>query len=68
MICTEEEAREKWCPHIRVSAWDNETMTSNTINDHDDWLDEGIVCCRGGNCMMWVPTDDGRGSCGLSRG
>lgn len=68
MICTETEAREKWCPHVRMMP-------------HEDWrpmnrdpdLTFDQCQCIASRCMMWVWDDNlidptRVGSCGLSRG
>lgn len=71
---TEDEAREKWCPHVRYE--DRETgVASNT------WADRPLNLtntCVGSKCMAWrwgkvrreeqpgYPIDTPTGYCGLS--
>ena len=67
MICTEQEAKTKWCPQARVdSTASNRTGLADARN---------APMCIGSACMMWVWVDrvghvDGqlerrRGTCGL---
>lgn len=65
MICTEEEAREKWCPHTRETI---STYDGNPIGSGNNTGGPGDCSCIGSKCMMWVWFDDDQGSCGLSRG
>jgi len=67
MICTEEEAAKKWCPHTRYVVYDDELKIVTSAN-YEPGIGYEDSCCIGQHCMMWVPTDDDRGSCGLSRG
>lgn len=78
MICTENEARTKWCPHTRD--------TSNDIRDGSAFnrVGGGLVSAKHGDrfrclasaCIHWTPerkplgkitVPTGRGSCGLGR-
>lgn len=71
MICTEEEAEKKWCPHGRTGGvvYADETETWHYISANICELEgNAISLCCASRCMMWVPTEDGLGSCGLSRG
>ena len=72
---TEEEAKTKWCPHVRVTTLD-EKIASNRGRYVRDDIDTN---CIGSACMMWrqidlsrVPMDElhkyskGDGYCGLA--
>ena len=62
---TEEEARKKWCPHIRVNG-NNRSYSRTPPEPH-------LYRCIASDCMMWEettelvgsPPDDG--DCGLKR-
>jgi hypothetical protein len=66
MNCTEEEAKKKWCPMVRI-------MHENVVaNRSDGYGDEDNVsslhCCIASGCMMWVVDyGAGYGHCGLMR-
>jgi len=66
---TEDEARQKWCPHVRVMS-DEGSMIIATVN-RGSGLQAGINCIAS-DCMMWrvaVKAGDGlkedSGYCGL---
>ncbi len=46
---TEEEAKTKWCPHIRFAHGNAPTGGNMIIKD--DYADPS---CRASDCMMWV--------------
>ena len=49
---TEEEAKTKWCPHVRVR-YDGDPVAVNM--QHSDWAsDEKRPKCIASDCMMWV--------------
>ena len=64
---TENEARTKWCPMVRVimthrdEIWQNRSMTNRV-----EFIDKGFVnvCCIASDCMMWR-IDGTDGYCGL---
>ena len=68
---TEDEAKTKWCPFVRIDfnqgiAWNNRASNSE-IPDNNK-----IATCLGSECMAWrwepherVPGDD-EGYCGLA--
>ncbi len=51
----EQEAKEKWCPFVRVSTGSAIVMTSRTVNSK----------CLGRGCMAWEPRVQTMGYCGL---
>ena len=54
----EEEAKTKWCPHVRVA------FPETTGNRDMQTPDCDIYKCIGSGCMMWVSFED-NGDCGL---
>lgn len=66
MLCTENEACTRWCPHIRFqiqkSPYDS---TCYYVNNRYAQTDSN---CVGHNCMAWrwSLTDNKRGYCGLA--
>ena len=56
---TEEEARKKWCPHMRVNG--NNRNYSVTEPESDRFR------CIASDCMMWESYGMGGGDCGLKR-
>jgi len=67
MICTEEEARKKWCPMVRMSL--NNTADGSSYNRlRDDKKSvEMVGFCIASGCMLWQPTSLWKdlGACGL---
>lgn len=64
MICTEKEARKKWCPMGRTADSTGScgfNMWSNIGNRHT----EPITWCVASECMMWVQITPEEGGCGL---
>ena len=61
---TEEEARTKWCPHVRHtdSENDNTCNRAGVIETPMRWNS-----CIASDCMMWVWVKDGKGKCGLAK-
>ena len=68
---TEEEAKTKWCPHVRITGSNTSDNTYEKLNKE--------VCCIASDCMMWkwinrteyqdnenVPNSE-RGYCGLAK-
>lgn len=56
MIVTPEQAKTKWCPHVRhggdTSSFNRGSEPGNAINDgrpNREWR----CCCIGSDCMMW---------------
>lgn len=48
MFCTEEEAKKKWCPMVRVSKSEFDGFFDNRQGN-------GVVTyCLGSQCMVWV--------------
>jgi hypothetical protein len=47
--CTEKEAAEKWCPHMRKAIADVDCLPSNMADDGDF----SSTCCIGSRCMQW---------------
>lgn len=53
---TEEEAKTKWCPFVRITPeTDNyNPITNRNVGTGDDDTDMGKeVCCIGSRCMAW---------------
>ncbi len=51
MICTEEEAKTKWCPHVRYGyAWDGGGSWAHSYNRTED---PNQMNCIGSQCMMF---------------
>lgn len=65
MLVTEEEAKTKWCPHVRVRH-----SSQAVINRTPDPMPEADFGCIGSRCMSWRWLFDGfvltRGYCGLA--
>lgn len=65
MICTEDEAKSKWCPMARVHCPD----AGCSDNRDADGERLGVANCVASDCMLWCWDDDEyRGWCGLSHG
>jgi hypothetical protein len=83
MLATQEQAREKWCPHVRETSvavkfggkatQNTSTSLGNRYNDFekDNTKYSNPIGCRciASDCMMWEWKDDKekQGYCGLSR-
>lgn len=74
---TEAEAKNKWCPMIRVHMTESAGEATNRYDDTGDRLNMG---CVGSGCMMWqwygwekdiarkdMNKDNQQGRCGLSK-
>lgn len=62
MNIKEEEAKEKWCPMVRISGQTDSEYT----NRCEFFPNSKDVNCIGSNCMWWRPHDaEGRGRCGV---
>jgi hypothetical protein len=48
MMLSEEEAKTKWCPHVRLLEPYAEKTSMNRGNE-----DEPIGCCLASECMAW---------------
>jgi hypothetical protein len=59
-MLTEEEARKKWCPNVRLNGGG---APFNRFNDGDD--PPGALCMASA-CMSWRWWDGGYGYCGLA--
>jgi hypothetical protein len=69
---TEEEARQKWCPHVRVASADDATVNRGGAGPHE------AICCIASACMAWrwdvhssavtlvTTVSDKHGHCGLA--
>ncbi len=56
MELTNAQAREKWCPFVRVSTGSTIITSSRTVNSK----------CLGNGCMAWIETrSKSMGHCGL---
>jgi hypothetical protein len=70
-VCTEAEAKRRWCPMTRVLTWGSELDAFGSYNRNNDRLDKQSLCIAS-QCMMWRWTgskkDDGEmlGCCGLA--
>jgi len=56
MICTEQEAKTKWCPQVRLTDGD----VGDPFNRTATMIADGpgtAVCCIGSDCMLWVWVD-----------
>ena len=51
---TEEEAKTKWCPHVRASIDGSPNASAN--KDNSDW-DYSKFKCIASDCMMWRYVD-----------
>lgn len=64
----EEDARKKWCPHVRVAS-----PTGSSGNSDYQTPNADFYKCRASDCMMWVEssappiTNSIHGHCGLIR-
>jgi len=77
MSMTEEEAREKWCPFVRLVVGDVDKFTPSanrmaTIDDPQTTRLPKASYCIASECMMWQEIghkrdDEPRGYCGLIR-
>lgn len=70
--CTEKEAAEKWCPHMRKALVGNMAMFAGNIDAEGGFAP---ATCIGSRCMQWRWRDDDkwvggeatrRGYCGLA--
>jgi len=78
MICTEEEAKTKWCPMARVSGVIKDGSLSAIANRDISLLvptnsfdpATDLTKCIASGCMMWwipaTPLNENRGYCGLA--
>ena len=65
----EEEAKTKWCPHVRTLA-NNGGVVGVAVNRIFPQTDDNRDRCIGSDCMMWescgyVGTPTKHGDCGL---
>ena len=63
MIATEEEAKKKWCPHVRESTHRGGAYNRNSGGSDTTWNN-----CLASDCMMWREESSvapKRGYCGL---
>ncbi|MDR3439848.1 hypothetical protein [Telmatospirillum sp.] len=51
MLMTEEEARKKWCPHVRFAATADESNAANRWNDANG--NPPSCRCLASECMSW---------------
>ena len=71
MICTVEEAKNTWCPSVRISGISNNKK--HYFHTYNRWINPNgkIVwyecCCLANACMAWCWHDkkSGRGYCGF---
>lgn len=65
-MLTEEQAKTKWCPHVRVLVVNENEDAAAAVNiDNNDSL---LTCCAS-DCMMWRwvgKNVSARGYCGLA--
>ena len=46
---TEDEAKTKWCPHVRVNA-----LSASVLSNRGEAIERGIsTTCIGSECMAW---------------
>ena len=67
---TEEEARKKWCPHVRlwqISGNGNDTAYNRTESEIGNNINPIRSRCIASDCMMWESYGMGGGDCGLKR-
>ena len=50
---TEEEAKTKWCPHVRFVV-DNPSYAVSAGNKYSDGAFSVESCCMASDCMMWM--------------
>ena len=69
---TEEKAREKWCPMVRIQDMDDEPAVNRLRRTTGCAHDGQHLSCIGSDCAMWVwgdvtyrPDGRDRGGCGL---
>jgi len=73
MMQTEKEAREKWCPMVRISA-PADAEGRHATNRGVLLYDGDVICCIAAKCALWVrggirlPDETGIGYCGLASG
>lgn len=79
-MLTEQEAKDKWCPQVRMvfgpnnSGWEGQGYTNRA-----DYYEPEACVCTGSNCMMWrwgnkyrsdlitkLPREEWTGYCGLA--
>jgi hypothetical protein len=76
MLLTEEDAKEKWCPHVRGIRghgdvenvkWSGAQPVFNRIFTDETWVAPKGAACMGLLCMAWRSEDaaEARGYCGL---
>ena len=46
---TEDEAKTKWCPHVRIS----DCGADNSVASNRNMMDGAGYCCIASDCMMW---------------
>jgi hypothetical protein len=68
MICTEKEAKEKWCPMVRstrctITPVLGERTVSGPVANREGSRLVGKCCAS--KCMMWVEVEKDKGRCGL---
>jgi hypothetical protein len=51
VICTEDEAKTKWCPFTRISSGEREWHTNRP--SHAEVHDKAFDRCIGSACMAW---------------
>lgn len=64
MICTPEQAYEKFCPFGRFRNLKGTKLSLSIWKNENGTLD--YVRCRGDKCMLWNNRGDGTGYCGMS--
>ena len=58
MICSAEEAKDKWCPFVRVST--GAIVIAKSRGDSNN--------CLANKCMAWVNRSSVEGRCGMVEG
>jgi hypothetical protein len=59
---TEEEAKKKWCPMVRIA---HENVVANRTDGYGDNNFHKLQCCIASDCMMWRLNIQPYGYCGL---
>jgi len=68
-MVTEEEAKKKWCPFVRVHVTDGgQPFVNKPLTDSNPYGEarQDSVFCIASACMMWRAKDDGSGFCALA--